>query len=165
MIKGILFVLITGTISHFIYDWSGRNFLLGFFFPTNESTWEHMKLSFLPMLIYSFYMNRKLRADHPCVTSALLSGTLLSTFLIPVLFYTYSGILGYHLMPLDISTFVVSVIVGFVAVGKLTSSCKMQPYTNLLETLIYITAICFILFTYAPPDIAIFAEPALHQLF
>ena len=155
---GTIFVLITGTLFHFIYDWSGKNFLLGFFFPTNESTWEHMKLSFFPMLIYSFYMNRKLRADHPCVTSALLSGTLLSTFLIPVLFYTYSGILGYHLMPLDISTFVVSVILGFVAVYRLTMSCKMQPYTNLLETLVFITAICFILFTYHPPDIGIFTN-------
>lgn len=28
VIKGIIFVLITGTISHFVYDWSGNNFIL-----------------------------------------------------------------------------------------------------------------------------------------
>ena len=50
MILGTVFVLITGTISHFIYDWSGQNYILGLIFPTNESTWEHMKLVFFPML-------------------------------------------------------------------------------------------------------------------
>lgn len=38
MILGTVFVLITGTISHFIYDWSGQNYILGLIFPTNEST-------------------------------------------------------------------------------------------------------------------------------
>ncbi|MDD7025196.1 MAG: DUF6512 family protein, partial [Oscillospiraceae bacterium] len=50
-ITGILFVIITGTISHFVYEWSQNNFILGLFFPVNESTWEHMKLLFFPMLI------------------------------------------------------------------------------------------------------------------
>ena len=93
-IAGTIFVIITGSLAHFVYEWSGKNFILGLFFPVSESTWEHMKLCFFPMLIYSLFMNKRLKDDYPCVTTALLSGILLGTFFIPVIFYTYSGILG-----------------------------------------------------------------------
>ncbi len=162
-IKGIIFVIITGTISHFIYEWSGNNFYLGFLFPVSESVWEHMKLCFFPMLFYSYYMNLKLKDDYPCVTSALLFGVLLSTFLIPVLFYTYSGILGRNSTVLDIATFIVSVIVSFIAVYKLSLSCKLESYTSLLKLFTFITAICFFLFTYHPPNMGIFIDPTLNS--
>jgi len=162
-IVGIIFVLIWGSISHFVYEWSGDNLFVGFFFPINESVWEHMKLCFFPMLLYSFYMNRKLKSDYPCITSALLFGILLSTFLIPILFYTYSGILGRNYTFLDISTFVVSVLVSFFVIYKLTLSCKMEPYTALLKSAILAMTVCFILFTYLPPDLGIFAPQARQE--
>lgn len=159
IIVGIIFVLITGTISHFIYEWFDNNFILGFFFPVNESTWEHMKLCFFPMLFYSLYMNQKLKYDYPCVTSSLLFGVLLGTFLIPILFYTYSGILGRNITFLDVSTFILSVLLAFFTVYKLTLSCKMAPHVSLLKSFILIVAICFFIFTYRPLDINIFREP------
>lgn len=158
-IKGIIFVLITGTIWHFVYEWSENNFILGFFFPINESTWEHMKLSFFPMLLYSFYMNQKTKHNYPCVTSSLLFGILLSTFLIPVFFYTYSGILGRNIMFFDISTFIVSILLTFIAVYKLTLSCRLTSLTSLLKLLVMVVAVCFLVFTYYPPNIGIFVDP------
>lgn len=41
-IIGFIFVLVLGTISHFAYDWSGQNTLIGFLVPVSESTWEHI---------------------------------------------------------------------------------------------------------------------------
>lgn len=158
-ITGIIFVIITGTISHFIYDWSGNNFILGFFFPVNESTWEHMKLCFFPMLIYSYFMNRKLKDDYPCVTSALLFGILLGTFLIPVLFYTYSSILGNNYLPLDIAVFILSILFAFIAVYRLTLSCKTVPDTFLLGLSVFLLAACFFIFTWLPPAVGIFTVP------
>ncbi|MCI5934923.1 MAG: DUF6512 family protein [Lachnospiraceae bacterium] len=160
-ITGAIFVIITGTISHFIYEWSGRQFLLGFFFPVSESTWEHMKLCFFPMLIYSCFMNKRWKDAYPCVTSALLYGTLLGTFLIPVIFYTYTGIIGRNYLFLDIATFVISVLLAFLCVYRLTVSCKMFSHTFLLGSLVFVMAICFLLFTYLPPDLGIFIEPSL----
>lgn len=157
---GAIFVIIAGTISHFIYELSGNNFILGFFFPVSESTWEHMKLYFFPMLVYSLFMNKKLKDDYPCVTSALLFGILLGTFLIPILFYTYSGILGYNCLPLDISTFVLSILLAFTAVYRLSLSCKIVSHTLLLKLLVFVTALCFFAFTYSPPDIGLFIAPA-----
>ena len=51
---GIIFTIILGTISHNVYPWTGNNFIAGLFSPVNASIWEHMKIAFFPMLIYSF---------------------------------------------------------------------------------------------------------------
>ena len=52
IVTGFLFVGIFGTLFHFVYDWCRQSRLIGLFVPVNESTWEHMKLLFIPMLIY-----------------------------------------------------------------------------------------------------------------
>ena len=159
-IIGIVFVIIWGIISHFIYEWSGNNFILGFFFPVNESTWEHMKLCFFPMLLYSFYMNRKMKEDNPCITSSLLFGILLGTFLIPVIFYTYSGIIGKNYIFLDIATFIISILLAFISVYRLTLSCKINSFSFGLKICVLFVAVCFLIFTYYPPDIGIFMNPS-----
>lgn len=66
-IIGIIFVMLTGTLSHFLYDWSGQNPVVGLFTPVNESIWEHMKLLFFPMLLYSLIMILKYRRDRKSV--------------------------------------------------------------------------------------------------
>ena len=159
-IIGIVFVIIWGIISHFIYEWSGNNFILGFFFPVNESTWEHLKLCFFPMLLYSFYMNRKMKEDNPCITSSLLFGILLGTFLIPAIFYTYSGIIGKNYIFLDIATFIISVLLAFISVYRLTLSCKINSFSFGLKICVLFVAVCFLIFTYYPPDIGIFMNPS-----
>ncbi len=46
-----IFAIILGTLLHFAYEWSGNNAFVGSFSSINESTWEHLKLAFFPMLI------------------------------------------------------------------------------------------------------------------
>lgn len=155
---GIGFVIILGTIWHFVYEWSGNNFIAGFFSPVNESTWEHMKLLFFPMLLYSFYMKAKLKKTYPCITSALSFGILIGTVSIPVLFYTYTGILGFHTTVLDISTFIVSVLIAFYAAYIFTLNCKFISCQTFLTFGIIAFVICFFLFTYFPPNLGIFTQ-------
>ena len=157
-IIGAIFVLIVGTISHFLYEWTGNNFLVGLFTPINESIWEHMKLFFFPMLFYSFIMTTKLNTEYPCLTSALPMGILIGTALIPVIFYTYTGVLGKDIFLLDIATFVLIVIIAFYIVHKLSLSCKLQNHFILLNCLVIILIICFLLYTYYPPEIGLFVE-------
>lgn len=55
-IFGAIFVMVfSGTLMHFFYDWSGKNPIVALFAPYNESTWEHLKLLFFPVLIYSVF--------------------------------------------------------------------------------------------------------------
>lgn len=147
-ILGIIFVAIFGTLSHFVYEWTDNNFIAGFFFPVNESTWEHLKLLFFPMLFYSFYMNHQLKNNYPCITSSLCLGILLGTLSIPVIFYTYTYLLGHHTLVLDIATFLLSVLIAFITVYKFTMSCKAENYKLLLNFFVLIMMFLFFVFTY-----------------
>lgn len=158
-IIGTVFVSILGTLSHFFYEWSNNSIIVGLFSPVNESTWEHMKLIFFPMLIFSIWAIPRLKGDYPCIASSLLSSILLGTALIPVIFYTYTGILGYNLLALDIATFVLSVIIAFFTTYRLTTSCRMQRHILVLCAAICIVMVCFLLFTFWTPDIGLFTSP------
>jgi hypothetical protein len=133
--------------------------LVGFFFPVNESTWEHMKLVFFPMLLFSFYTNRKLNPTNSCVATALLLGTLAGTWLIPVIFYTYTGILGYNTTVLNLLTFAFSVIGGFLVIYRQLVTCRFEKWLPLLKIVTFLMAIAFFFFTYFPPSIGLFESP------
>lgn len=159
-VLGILFVLFVGTLAHFLYDLSDNNHMIGLFTPVNESVWEHMKLLFFPMLLYSLFMVSHLKDDYPCIVSSSCFGILAGTLLIPILYYAYTGLLGRDYFILDIGTFIVSVLFAFWISYRLTLSCKAKPCTAFLCILTGILFICFIRFTYHPPALAIFAEPS-----
>ena len=135
--------------------------IVGLFTPVNESTWEHMKLVFFPMLLFSLLAIPKLKKAFPGITSSLLSGVLLGTALIPVLFYTYTGILGRNFFILDMAVFVLSVIAAFLTAYRLTLSCTIQSRTLILLIAAGIVLVCFLLFTFIPPNIGIFVPPSV----
>ena len=136
LIAGFIFTAVFGTLSHFFYDWSGENPLIGLISPVNESTWEHMKLVFFPVL----------------------SG-ILGTFAVPVLFYTYSGILGRNVAWIDILIFFICVFVTFFSAWKLQNSVKIYQKRAAIYLAVVFLIILFFLFTFLPPDIGLFAEP------
>lgn len=157
---GVFFVLVLGTLSHFLYEWTGNNPIAGLFTPVSESVWEHMKLLFFPMLLYSIVMVCRFKNAYPCIFASFCPGILLGTSLIPVLFYIYTAILGHNVFFLDISVFLLSTAAAFFTAYKLTLSCKAQPYRRLLYIFLCICILCFILFTCHPPGAAIFDNPA-----
>lgn len=158
---GIVVVSILGTISHFVYQWSGNSPLAAAFFPTNESTWEHMKLLFFPMLLYVLISAPSLKTEYPRILSASFAGILLGVFLIPVLFYTYSGILGYNLAPVDIAIFFISVIAAFLFTDFLIRSDSdwVVNAAPILAAAVIILFAAFVFFSYCPPELGIFADP------
>lgn len=159
IVLGIIFVSVLGTMSHFFYEWSGYNKIIALFSPVNESTWEHIKLLFFPMLIYTIFISVKLKSEYPCILSAMLCGNILGCILIPVIFYTYTGILGRNITFLDIADFYISVIISFFTAYSLSLSCKCEKYAAVLKCIFIILIIMFIIFTISPPNIALFKSP------
>ena len=90
LIIGAVFTIITGTLLHFVYEWSGESLFVGIFSPINESVWEHLKLLFFPMsvwiLIGYFIFGKKFKTYIPSAVIGILSGMIL----IPMWFYTYT---------------------------------------------------------------------------
>ena len=143
---GIICFTIAGTLSHFVYEWSGKNPFLALFFPINETTWEHMKLVFFPSIVYATFMAYKLHSLYPHIISALSAGILLGTFSMPVIFYTYTGILGFHTLLFDIVTFLLSVMITFLSTYFFTVSYKLKKPTLWISSLIALT-FCFFFFS------------------
>ena len=50
---GFAVVSLLGTLLHFLYDWTGENIFAAPFSGVNESTWEHMKLLYWPLLLFA----------------------------------------------------------------------------------------------------------------
>ena len=155
-IFGIAFTIIAGTLLHFTYDWFNHSILVSLFSSINESTWEHMKLLFFPMFLFaiveSFFI-----AKPACFWKIKLIGTLLGLALIPILFYLYNGIIGKSPDWINISIFCVAAISSFLyeynSFQKATVSCKKD---NLYILFFLAIMLCFIIFTFYPPNLNIF---------
>lgn len=155
---GAIFTIIAGIISHFVYEWSGNNFLVGLFFPVNESTWEHMKLMFFPMFAYALIAGKKVEKQYPCIYNAMFIGILAGVVMIPVLFYTYTGILGFKVDWLNIAIYIISVLAAYYVVYRLAAACTEKDSKVLCYTM-YALLVAFMVFTVYPPELGLFMEP------
>ncbi len=158
-ISGLIFTAILGTLAHFFYDWSGENPLIGLISPVNESTWEHMKLVFFPVVIWSFFIPGVLPDKYRSLRPAFLLSGIAGTLAVPVLFYTYSGILGRNVAWVDIGIFYVCVVITFFLAWRLKDSGKIYKKRAAVYLLTALFIVLFFIFTFMPPDIGLFAEP------
>ena len=151
-----------GTVLHFLYDWLNKSALIAPFSSVNESTWEHMKLLFWPMLAYAavqslFFRDRE---DFWCIK---LRGILLGLALIPVIFYTYNGVIGKSADWINIAIFFVSAAAAYVYEGLKLKGAVNACRTKWLAIAVLIAiALLFVLFTFNAPNIGIFANPLVN---
>ena len=153
---GLIFTSVLGTLSHFFYDWSGQNAFIALFSPVSESTWEHMKLIFFPMLLFSLFGSTRLKEAAPSLTGALILGNLLGTLSIPILFYTYTGITGQNFFIADLAVFFTAVLTAWGAAWKLRDSAKVFRCRILLRSLAVLMCLLFFIFTFRVPGLPLF---------
>jgi len=158
-LMGFAVTSLGGTILHFLYEWLSKAVWIAPLSGVNESTWEHMKLLFWPMFIFaivqSFFF--KDRADFWCVK---LRGILLGLVLIPVLFYTYNGVIGKSPDWLNIAIFFVSAAVSYIYEGRLFHSDKLRCRAEKWAiAALCVIALLFVVFTFKAPEIGIFKDP------
>lgn len=156
---GFAVTSLVGTVLHFLYDWLGESIYIAPFSGVNESTWEHMKLLFWPMFIFavaqSFFFRD--REDFWCVK---LKGIILGLVLIPVLFYTYNGVIGPSPDWINIAIFFISAACAYIYEARQFNEgagvCKSK---RLPIAILCVIGLLFALFTFAPPKIGIFKDP------
>jgi hypothetical protein len=148
---------LSGTVLHFLYDWLGDAVWIAPFSGVNESTWEHMKLLFWPMLIYaiieSFFRDRE---EFWCVKAR---GILLGISLIPVIFYTYNGVIGKSPDWINIAIFFVAAAIVYLYETiefNHAAPCKRR---GLSLAVLCTLALLFTVFTFLTPELGIFRDP------
>jgi len=148
-----------GTLLHFLYDWLGEALWIAPFSGVNESTWEHMKLLFWPMLLFAvvqsfFFRDRR---DFWCVK---LRGILLGLLLIPVIFYTYNGVIGHSPDWINIAIFFVSAAIAYLFETRLFRAEKTRCRSpKAAIALLAGIALLFVVFTFLTPALGIFQDP------
>ena len=160
-LAGFVFTAAAGSLLHFVYEWSGGSTLAAAFSAVNESTWEHMKLLFFPMFLFSVAQVIALGRQYPNFLAVRAVSTLAGLILIPVLFYTYTGVLGKDVMWVDVAIFILSALGAFVLDGRLLRrgrwSSGWQQILGLL--VLWGLAFLFVYCTFHPPALALWRDP------
>jgi len=159
-IFSIIFTSILGTLIHFTYEWSNNNQFVGLFSAINESTWEHLKLIYFPMLITTIIGYFYLGKEVPNFLCAKSIGIVLSMLFTVIFFYTYSGILGKNIDFINILTFYIAVFIGEYIASKIMLS-NFECNDKIALFILIILLLCFIIFTFHPPKIGLFKEPII----
>ena len=158
---GFFFVAAAGTLLHFLYDWSGGSTLAAVISGVNESTWEHMKLFFVPVFLFTVVQVCILGQSYSNILAVRAVSTLVGLALIPILFYTYTGILGYSVSWVNIAIFYLSALTAFALDFRLLRSGKLSaPWQQLAGlAVLWTLAFAFVWCTFQPPRLGLWRDP------
>ena len=149
---------LSGTLLHFLYDWLGKPVWIAPFSGVNESTWEHMKLLFWPMLIFAIVQSFFFK-DYEGFWCIKLRGILLGLLLIPVIFYTYNGAISKSPDWVNIAIFFISAALAYIYELRLFSKdIRRQSSRRAILALVFL-ALLFVIFTFSAPTLGIFIDP------
>ena len=159
-VAGFLVTSILGTLLHFLFDWTGGSVLAALFSAVNESIWEHMKLLYYPMFAFAilqYHIWGRERENFWCVK---LIGTWAGRALIPVLYYTYSGIFGISVAWLNIAIFFLAAGVSYWLEYQCFQKCSACPIpSGIALGFLGLTGLIFTVFTFLTPHIPFFRDP------
>lgn len=157
---GMVFIIILGSLLHFTFEWSGSQPIVGLFSAVNESVWEHLKLAFWPALLFTLVEHLMLRKAVNNFAFAKTIGICLMVIIIPITFYSYTAVTGENVFVIDISSFVVAVVIGQLSSYKLLMYRKLPGSFNKVSLIaLVLLGLAFALFTFYPPQLPIFKDP------
>ena len=157
---GFVFTAAMGTLLHFLFDRTGGSAVVALFSAVNESIWEHLKLLFYPMVavaLVEYFSWGKNAESFWCIK---LLGIFTGLVFIPVVYYTYTGILGVQADWFNITIFFLAAGLVYWLETKLFQrgyKCKLSSWVAIV--LICLMAIAFAIFTFVPPRIPFFQDP------
>lgn len=158
---GFVFTAIVGVLLHFLFEWSGKSAFAALFSAVNESIFEHLKLLFFPMFIFSFIQKRFMKDDYKNFWCIKLIGAIIGITMIPVLYYTLNGILGTIPDWVNIAIFFIVDALVYIIENYLFDTIICKSPKTALFVLCFI-ALCFVVLTFNPPHIPFFEDPISH---
>lgn len=155
----IVAISIIGTLLHFLYEFSGKNFLVAIFSAVNESVWEHIKIAVIPTYIVALAKMWIIEERKCNLWSSLFFKVITIIILIPTFFYSYQAITKIESVVIDIIIFYISIIcselIEYFVQNRFKISSKNEDVFKYLNLFMIIT---FIVFTFIPPRFEIFKD-------
>ncbi|MFX0032839.1 MAG: DUF6512 family protein [Candidatus Hermodarchaeota archaeon] len=157
---GMVFITLLGSFLHFLFELSGYFPPVGAIAAVNESVWEHLKLGFWPLVLFSLIEYRFIREETNNFVIAKAIGAFVIPIVIIVFFYSYTAILGFDSLFLDIFSFVLAIVIAQLVSYKILTLPKISnTYTIISWISILTLGILFVVFTYIPPYFPLFEDP------
>ena len=160
-IMGFIFTSIAGILLHFLYDWSNQTLFFALFSAINESIWEHMKLLFFSMFLFAWIESNFLEKNYDNFWQIKLIGILSGILLIPIFYYSYTGIFGIKIDWINIAIFFITTAISYLIethLFKYKTTSFLSSQTALI--ILCLVAFLFVIFTFVPPHIPLFEDPA-----
>lgn len=157
-IGGFFFIGLVGASLHFTYELSNfSSNVVAYFSAVNESTWEHLKMTFFPGLVFALIQYTYVREK---VNNYLVAKTV-SLFLMPLVivvgWYLYAPAVGRSMYRVDLTLFYIAVFIGQYASYRLLTRPTLEGKYNIHAMVaLAVMFIAFSTFTFFPPQIFLF---------
>ena len=154
-----IFIIVFGTLGHFIFEWSGHRKWAGMLFAVNESTWEHIKLTIYPAFVL-LAAEAAFSGLSRTAVIARFAGMAVTMVAVPALFYGYTAITKKNWLWSDIICFILSVLAGSAMRGLvLESGTESVALFVISLTGLAAILVMYLTFSYRPPFIFLFKDP------
>lgn len=158
-IAGFVFIVAAGSMFHFFYGWFGPSKLLAALFPVNESVWEHLKLGYWSLVLFTTAQSLAMRWRAANLWGAAGVGIIILQGTILAVFYSYTSATGHPVLVLDIGSYVLGAILcqaaGFWIMAR---SRPSRPFNTLGVWILVLHGLALVIFTFATPRLPIFMD-------
>ena len=158
-IFGAIFIMLLGSVMHFLFQWTGSWAPVGAIAAVNESVWEHLKLAYWPLMFYSLieYWYVKDKANNYLIAKFIAAYSI--PLMTVVFFYSYTTLLGIESLAADIISFFIFIIIGqYFSYIIMKREPISKKFSAIALIAIILLGILFVLFTYLPPLIPLFQD-------
>jgi len=157
-IGGFFFIGLVGASLHFTFELSDfSSNVVAYFSAVNESTWEHLKMTFFPGLVFALIEYTYVREKVNNYMVAKTASLFIMPLVIVVGWYIYAPAVGRSIFRVDLALFYLAVFLGQFASYKLLTR---PPLENKFNTYAFIALamlfLAFSTFTFYPPRIFLF---------
>lgn len=135
---GFIFSSSIGTIGHFLYEFTNKNSLIGFFFAKDESVWSHLKIGITPILFFSIVEKCKL-INNEHVFAIKGASILIFASIIIIFYYLEKLIIKKNIAIYNIILFYVAMFISYL------SSFLLLNIINLPKIIIIIGIVILII--------------------
>ena len=157
-IGGFFFIGLVGASLHFTYELNNfSSNVVAYFSAVNESTWEHLKMTFFPGLVFTLVEYTYIRDKANNYLIAKTASLFLMPFVIVAGWYLYAPAVGRSLYPVDLTLFYIAVFIGQFTSYKLLSRPPLEEkYNSYAKVLFTLMFVAFSMFTFFPPKMFLF---------
>lgn len=160
---GILIIPLIAGPMHFAFEWFGSPSVAAAVLPVNESVFEHLKLSFWPLLFWWLLgYALRVRHDQGAVRRwflSAMSALIVSPLFIVIFYYTYTGALGIHSLLLDVLSLPISLVVAQLLAVHIYRYNRGPGWS--VPAFMAVAAfliVMFTLYTFQPPRLPLFLD-------